>query len=54
MYTPYLYLRALSWCAYAYLEYENPDKDIKNMDTYEKIKEYLELDFMSNLLNRWF
>ncbi|EPY2305596.1 TPA: phosphotransferase [Clostridium botulinum] len=54
MYTPYLYLRALSWCAYAYLEYQNPDRDIKNMDTYEKIKEYLELDFMSNLLNRWF
>ncbi|MBY6898523.1 phosphotransferase [Clostridium botulinum] len=54
MYTPYLYLRALSWCAHAYLEYQNPDRDIKNMDTYEKIKEYLELDFMSNLLSRWF
>ncbi|KEI97065.1 hypothetical protein N494_12405 [Clostridium botulinum A2B7 92] len=54
MYTPYLYLRALSWCAYAYLEYQNPHRDIKNMDTYEKIKEYLELDFMNKLLNRWF
>lgn len=29
MYTPYLYLRALSWCAHAYLEYQNPDRDIK-------------------------
>ncbi|WP_251860445.1 phosphotransferase [Clostridium sp. Marseille-Q2269] len=54
IYTPYLYLRALSWCAYAYIEYQNPNRDIKNMDTYEKIKEYLELDFMNNLLNRWF
>ncbi|RHW58830.1 hypothetical protein DZC34_16535, partial [Clostridium botulinum] len=27
MYTPYLYLRALSWCAHAYLEYQNPDRD---------------------------
>ncbi|KNF07255.1 phosphotransferase enzyme family [Gottschalkia purinilytica] len=50
LYTPYLYLRALSWCAYAYLEYQNPDKDIKNMDTFEKIKEYLDIDFMNNLL----
>lgn len=50
IYNPYLYLRALSWCAYAYLEYQNPDKDIKNMDTFNKIKEYLDLDFMKKLL----
>lgn len=50
LYNPYLYLRALSWCAYAYLEYLKPDKDIKNMDTFNKIKQYLELDFMKSLL----
>jgi len=49
MYTPYLYLRALAWCAYAYVEYHDPNKKIKNMDTFEKIKEYLQLDFMQNL-----
>jgi predicted Ser/Thr protein kinase len=48
LYNPYLYLRALSWCAYAYLEYLKPDKEIKNMDT--KIKQYLEIDFMKDLL----
>lgn len=50
LYTPYLYLRALSWCAYAYLEYQKEDKEIKNIDTYNKIKQYLDLEFMKGLL----
>ncbi|KXZ39926.1 Phosphotransferase enzyme family protein [Alkalithermobacter thermoalcaliphilus JW-YL-7 = DSM 7308] len=50
IYTPYLYLRALSWCAYAFIEYQDPNKDIKNMDTFKKIKEYLDINFMNNLL----
>lgn len=50
LYNPYLYLRALSWCAFAYLEYLKPDKDIKNMDTFNKIKQYLQIDFMKDLL----
>jgi len=53
LYTPYLYLRALSWCAFAYLEYIKPDKKIKNMDTFEKIKAYLDMDFMNSLLRRF-
>ncbi|KXG73863.1 phosphotransferase family protein [Thermotalea metallivorans] len=50
LYTPYLYLRALSWCAHAWLEYQNPHKEIRNMDTFQKIKQYLDIDFMKNLL----
>ena len=49
LYTPYLYLRALAWCAYAYVEYHDPNKTIKNMDTFEKIKEFLQIDFMQKL-----
>lgn len=51
LYTPYLYLRALGWCAHAYVEYHNPKKEIKNMDTFQKIKEYLDIDFMEGLLH---
>ncbi|SHJ88310.1 phosphotransferase [Paramaledivibacter caminithermalis] len=50
LYSPYLYLRALSWCAYAWLEYQKPDKNIKNMDTFRKIEQYLNIDFMKSLL----
>lgn len=53
MYTPYLYLRALSWCAYAWLEYQKPDKAIKNLDTLKKIEQYLDVDFMKKLLKKW-
>lgn len=53
LYMPYLYLRALSWCAFAYLEYQKPDKDIKNMDTFKKIKAYLDIDFMRTLLKEY-
>jgi len=30
-----------------------PDKGIKNMDTFEKIKAYLDIDFMNSLLRRF-
>ncbi|MCG8541956.1 MAG: phosphotransferase [Clostridia bacterium] len=53
LYNPYLYLRALSWCAYAWLEYQKPNRDIKNMDTFKKIEEYLDIDFMKNLLKEY-
>ncbi|MDY0235399.1 MAG: phosphotransferase [Gudongella sp.] len=53
LYTPYLYLRALSWCVFAYIEYQNPNKTIKNMDTYEKIKSYLDILFMEQLLKKY-
>lgn len=53
LYNPYLTLRALSWCAYAWLEYQKPDKDIKNMDTFRKIEQYLNIDFMKNLLKEY-
>lgn len=53
MYMPYLYLRALAWCAYAWLEYKNPDKEIKNMDTLNKIESYLQVDFMRKLLRNY-
>ncbi|MCC5910739.1 MAG: phosphotransferase [Clostridiaceae bacterium] len=53
LYTPYLYLRALSWCAYAWLEYHNPDKAIKNMDTFNKIEAYLNINFLNKLLKEY-
>lgn len=53
-YTPYLYLRALAWCASAFVEYHNPAKEIKNMDTFAKIKQYLEVGFMEKLLKDYY
>ncbi|KRQ85796.1 Phosphotransferase enzyme family protein [Caloramator mitchellensis] len=54
IYSPYLLLRALSWCAYAYIEYNKPEKEIKNEDTYKKINEYLQIDFLKNITRELF
>lgn len=53
LYTPYLLLRALAWCAYAFVEYQNPNKEIRNEDTLAKIKEFLQVDFMEKLLKEY-
>ena len=51
LYNPYLYLRALSWCAFAYVDYQQ--RKITNQDTYQKIKQYLEVSFLKKLLKDW-
>jgi 2-phospho-L-lactate guanylyltransferase len=40
-------LRGITWCAMAYVEYQNPDKLISNTYTYEKIKSYLSKEFLN-------
>ncbi|WP_454052486.1 hypothetical protein [Clostridium sp. Marseille-Q7071] len=50
MYNPYLYLRALSWCAMAFIDYRTEDKLLRNDEIFNKIKSYLDFDFLSNLL----
>lgn len=41
-------IRGLSWCAYAYAEYQK-GRDIQNEDTFRKIKAYLEDPFLSSV-----
>ena len=43
-------LRGVTWCAMAYREYSQPGRAIANADTFEKIKSYLQPDFLENLL----
>jgi len=45
------YLRAISWCAMAWTEYTEPDgRQLVNMDTFEKIKAYIEPSFIKKYL----
>ena len=41
-------IRGLSWCAYAYSEYQK-GRDIQNEDTFRKIKAYLTDPFLSSV-----
>ena len=52
LYHPYLLLRALSWCAFAYIEYQKK-RNISNQDTYSKIKQYLQVEFLTQILKDW-
>jgi aminoglycoside phosphotransferase (APT) family kinase protein len=50
LYRPFLYLRALSWCAHAWVDYSGGDRTIVNERTRQTIQRYLEPDFMRSLL----
>ena len=53
-YLPYLYFRALSWCAHAWVEYNTPGKEILNADTRQKLIQYLEIDQLRAWLRPYF
>lgn len=44
------YLRAVSWCAMAWTEYIKPGRPLSNRDTFEKIKRYIEPDFLDRII----
>lgn len=48
-YIPLNCMRGLTWCAMAWVEYHQPNRAIFNVDTYEKLSEYLSDSFLSKI-----
>lgn len=46
-------LRGVTWCAMAYREYSQPGRELRNEDTFKKLKAYLEPAFLQNLLDNY-
>ncbi len=46
-------LRGITWCAMAMREYSSPGRAIVNEFTLGKIKDYLKVDFLRNILNNY-
>ena len=46
-------LRGVTWCAMAYREYCQPGRELRNEDTFRKLKAYLEPDFLRNILENY-
>ena len=46
-------LRGVTWCAMAYREYCQPDRALRNADTFRKLQAYLEPAFLANLLENY-
>jgi len=44
----------VSWCAMAWVEYQDPNRPIQNQATYQKIQDYLTEDFLNWIWNSYF
>ncbi|MDF2841089.1 MAG: aminoglycoside phosphotransferase, partial [Clostridia bacterium] len=53
-YLPLNCLRGITWCAMAWVQYLEGSKEIMNEATFEKIKDYLKLDFLEMVGKRYF
>ena len=48
---PFNCLRGVSWSAMAWVTYRDGRHTLRNEDTYQKIKQYLQMDFLRSLFN---
>ncbi|WP_101772850.1 phosphotransferase [Peptostreptococcus faecalis] len=46
-------LRGLTWCAMAWVEYNDSEKDLVNEFTYNKLNDYLDLSFIEFVVNNY-
>ena len=46
-------LRGITWCAMAWVQYQQPDKEIFNQSTLDKLEVYLSDEFLSRIENIW-
>lgn len=49
VYIPVTCLRGITWCAMAWVQYQDPQKAIFNESTFQKLKEYLHDDFLERI-----
>ena len=45
IYIPVTCLRGITWCAMAWVQYQQPDKEIFNQSTFDKLEAYLSDEF---------
>ena len=53
IYIPVTCLRGITWCAMAWVQYQQPDKEIFNQSTFDKLEVYLSDEFLSRIENIW-
>lgn len=51
MFLPITCLRGVTWCAMAWVQYQNPEKEIVNESTIRKLEAYLEDSFLDQIIN---
>ena len=46
-------LRGVTWCAMALREYSQPGRELMNEDTFAKLKAYINVEFLTNILENY-
>lgn len=54
IYIPLNCLRGLTWCAMAWVQYQEEERLIKNEDTFRKLNQYMSEDFLDMIKTRFF
>lgn len=54
LFIPITCLRGITWSAMAWVEYQQPDKLIRNEDTFRKMEEYLSPSFLDMIEKRYY
>lgn len=54
IYIPINCLRGLTWCAMAFVQYQEEERLIKNEDTFKKLNQYMAEDFLDMTKTRFF
>lgn len=49
VYIPVTCLRGITWCAMAWIQYQNPEKEVFNASTYKKLEAYLSDEFLEKI-----
>lgn len=54
VFVPVTCLRGITWCAMAWVQYQEPGRLIRNEETFRKIEAYLEDDFLGEIERRYY
>lgn len=54
VFVPVTCLRGITWCAMAWVQYQEPGRLIRNEETFQKIEAYLEDDFLGEIERRYY
>ena len=54
IFIPITCLRGITWCAMAWVEYQEPGRMIRNEETFQKMESYLSKEFLDMIENRYY
>lgn len=54
IFIPITCFRGITWCAMAWVEYQEPGRLIRNEETFKKMEDYLNQDFLDMIEERYY